>query len=434
MENSTEKKTYHVGKVQAGLLLAVITLLYLLAFADRQIFSVALQPMKVALGLSDTELGILQAVFNIGLGVLAIPGSILVDRWSRRKMIGIMALLWSLATFATGLCKNFVQLLIPRSIVGVGEAAYVPGGTGWLSVVFPKDKRARILAIFGVGAALGVIIGAVGGGLIIAKTHDWSSPFWIFSIPGIILGIAVFFFKDYATIQQSAEGKTGKGFLKEWLGLFKIKSFTVVIVGQTFWALFYMTFLGWLVAFLMRGYNLDSGQAGMILAGASLIGVIFAPFGGWITDVWHRHNKAGRAYMMAIVQAANVVTLLIAVLAMGEVALPVYIAIIMVVSIATSMVSGTAITLMTDVLPIKLRSSGMSWNMVGSYLVGASLGSFLTGVASDAFGGGVIGLKMAFLCIFPALILGFIVHFLNTRKIYVEDSARCNDEVFAEQK
>jgi MFS family permease len=434
METLAEKKTYQVGKVQAGLLLAVLTLLYLLAYADRQIFSVALQPMKVALGLSDTELGILQSVFNIGLGILAIPGSILVDRWSRRKTIGLMALLWSIATFATGLCKNFVQLLIPRSIVGVGEAGYFPGGGGWLSVVFPKDKRARILAIFGIGAALGVIIGSLVGGQIIARTHDWSSPFWIFAIPGVILGIIVFFFKDYATIKQKGEGEVSKGFWAEWLGLFKIKSYTVVIVGQGFWALFYMTFLGWLVAFLMRGYNLDAGQAGMIFAGAALVGVIFAPFGGWLTDVWHRHHKAGRAYMMVVLQAANVVTLGAAVLAMGLVSLPVYIVIIMFTTIATGMIAGTAATLLSDVLPIKHRSSGMAWNMVGNYLIGASLGSWLSGVASDAFGGGANGLKMGLLCIFPAIIISFLVHLINTRKIYVEDSARCSDQVFDEHK
>jgi MFS family permease len=434
MEKSPENKTYQVGKTQSIILLVVLTLLYLLAYADRQIFSVALQPMKVALGLSDTELGILQAVFNIGLGILAIPGSILVDRWSRRKTIGLMALLWSVATFATGLCKNFTQLLIPRSIVGVGEAGYFPGGGGWLSVVFPKDRRARILAIFGVGAALGVIIGSLVGGQIIARTHDWSSPFWIFAIPGIILGIVVFFFKDYATIKQSEGGEANKGFWAEWMGLFKIKSFTVVIVGQAFWALFYMTFLGWLVAFLMRGYGLDAGQAGMIFAGAALVGVIFAPIGGWLTDLWHRHHKAGRAYMMLAIQAANVVTLLAAILAMGVVSLPVYIGIIMCTTIATGMIAGTAATLLSDVLPVKHRASGMAWNMVFNYLIGASLGSWIVGVASDAFGGGANGLKMAFLCISPALIIAFLVHVINTRKVYVEDSARCSDQVFDEQK
>ena len=223
MEAVKGDKAYQVGKAQGVLLLIVLALLYLLSYADRQVFSVALQPMKAALGFSDTDLGILQSVFNIGFGVLAIPGAILVDRWSRRKMIGIMAILWSIATLATGLCRNFTQILIPRSLVGIGEAGYLPGGVSWLSVVFSKERRARILNIFAIGATLGVIIGSVVGGMIITRTHDWSSPFWIFAIPGVILGIAVFFFKDYATAKQKGRrivlpvkhfGVNGLGFSK----------------------------------------------------------------------------------------------------------------------------------------------------------------------------------------------------------------------------
>jgi MFS family permease len=137
--------------------------------------------------------------------------------------------------------------------------------------------------------------------------------------------------------------------------------------------------------------------------------------------------------MMAVVQAANVVTLGAAVLAMGLVSLPVYIVIIMFTTISTGMIAGTSATLLSDVLPVKHRASGMSWNMVGNYLIGASLGSYLSGVASDAFGGGANGLKMGLLCIFPAIIIAFLVHLINTRKIYVEDSARCSDQVLAEK-
>jgi MFS family permease len=138
--------------------------------------------------------------------------------------------------------------------------------------------------------------------------------------------------------------------------------------------------------------------------------------------------------MMVVIQAANVVTLGAAVLTMGLVSLPVYIVIIMLSTISTGMIGGTAATLMSDVVPIKHRSSGMAWNMVGNYLIGASLGSWLSGVVSDAFGGGANGLKMGLLCIFPAIIIAFLVHLINTRKLYVEDSARCSDQVFDEHK
>ena len=433
METTQDSKIYHIDKTRRVLLLIVLTLLYVLCFADRQIFSIALEPMKVALGLSDTDLGSIQAVFNIGLGVLAIPGSILVDRWSRRKTIGIMAILWSIATFSTGLCRNFVQLIIPRAFVGIGEAGYFPGGSGWLSVVFSKDNRGRVLNIFGIGPVIGIVVGSVVGGMMIAKTNDWTSPFWIFAIPGVILGVIVFFFKDYATVEGKREGGKGENYLADWFGLFKIKAFRIIIIGQVFWALFYFTFLGWFAVLLMRGYDLDTGKAGLIVGGTALFGAICVPFGGWLTDIWHKRNKAGRAYMMVVVQSLNVVSLLLAILLFG-ISLPVYICIIALSAVATSMITGTVSTMISDVVPVKHRASGVAWNVVFNYLFGASLGSWLVGVASDAFGGGANGLKLAFICIAPALIIAFVIHLLNLRGSYVEDSARCSDQVFDERK
>lgn len=432
METAQDSKTYQIGKTQSILLLSVLTLLYILCFADRQIFSIALEPMKIALGLSDTELGTIQAVFNVGLGVLAIPGSILVDRWSRRKTIGIMAILWSIATFSTGLCRNFVQLIIPRALVGIGEAGYFPGGSGWLSVVFSKDSRSRVLNIFGIGPVIGIVLGSLVGGMVIAKTNDWTSPFWIFAIPGVILGVIVFFFKDYATVKDEGESGTVKSYLADWFGLFKIKSFRIIIIGQVFWALFYFTFLGWFAVLLMRGYDLDAGQAGLIVAGTALFGAITTPFGGWLTDIWHKRNKAGRAYMMVVVQSLNVVFLLLAILLYG-ISLPVYICIIALSAVATSMITGTVSTMISDVVPVKHRASGVAWYVVFNYLLGAGLGSWVVGVVSDAYGGGPNGLKMGFLCLAPGLIIAFVIHLFNTRGSYVEDSARCTDQVFDER-
>ncbi len=432
MEKAQDNKIYHMDKTQSISLLIVLTLLYILCFADRQIFSIALEPMKIALGLSDTELGIIQAIFNVGLGILAIPGSILVDRWSRRKTIGIMAILWSIATFSTGLCRSFVQLIIPRAAVGIGEAGYFPGGSGWLSVVFSKDSRSRVLNVFGIGPVIGIVVGSVVGGMIIAKTNDWASPFWIFAIPGVILGVVVFFFKDYATVKDKGESGTVKSYLADWFGLFKIKAFRIIIIGQVFWALFYFTFLGWFAVLLMRGYGLDVGQAGLIVAGTALFGAITTPFGGWITDIWHKRNKTGRAYMMVVVQGLCVVFLLLAIFLYG-ISLPVYICIIALSAVATSMITGTVSTMISDVVPVKHRASGVAWNVVFNYLFGASLGSWLVGAVSDAFGGGSDGLRMAFICIAPALIIAFVIHFLNIRGSYVEDSARCTDQVFDER-
>jgi len=83
------------------------------------------------------------------------PIAYLIDRWSRRKAIGLMAILWSIATFTTGLAKNFTGVLIPRFFVGLGEAGFVPGGTAMISASYPKEKRGWAMGIFHIAIPLG---------------------------------------------------------------------------------------------------------------------------------------------------------------------------------------------------------------------------------------------------------------------------------------
>ena len=99
-----EKKVkYQVGGRGSVFVLVVLFLLYMLNFADRALMSIVVEPMKQALNFNDAQIGATQSIFLLGVALLMIPGSILVERWSRRKMLGLMAIVWSLATLATGM-------------------------------------------------------------------------------------------------------------------------------------------------------------------------------------------------------------------------------------------------------------------------------------------------------------------------------------------
>lgn len=121
-----EKERYKVGGRGAVFVLIILFLLYVLNFADRAIMSIVLEPMKKALQLNDAQVGATQSIFLLGVGLLMIPGSILVERWSRRKTLGVMAIIWSLATFATGLGTKFWHLMTARFTVGIGKRAITP--------------------------------------------------------------------------------------------------------------------------------------------------------------------------------------------------------------------------------------------------------------------------------------------------------------------
>lgn len=124
-----QKKEYKVSRFQAGFIMVTCFLLYTVNYMDKQVFSVVLEPMRIDLGLTDSQVGIMQSVFYFSLAVFAIPSSFLLDRWSRKKSIAVMAIFLSVATYLTGLGRIFWGVLIPRIGVGIGEAAFSGGGT-----------------------------------------------------------------------------------------------------------------------------------------------------------------------------------------------------------------------------------------------------------------------------------------------------------------
>jgi len=433
MESTSDtKKAYQVTKGQAASILIVMTVLYIINYADRSILSVVLQQIKVSLNISDTELGIVQSVFSVGLGLFTIPLAWMVDRWSRRKAIGIMALLWSVATFATGLARNFVGLVFARAFVGLGEDGFSTSGSGWLSLVYPKAKRGLITGIFGIGTVLGTALGLILGGIIVTRTGMWQMPFFIFAIPGLIFGIWAFFLKDYKSVKSEGEAGLTKQYLGDWIKLFKIKAFTFTTLGQVCFGLYVFTWIGWLPAFMIRAYNLDAGQAGTIVGGVALLAVLGSPIGGLLADRWHKKNRGGRGYMMALVQLVNFIMLAIIVYLFGSVPIPVLIALFAVQMITVAMVNPLFFSLVTDVTPASHRIAGQGLMVTLIYAAGAAVGPWVVGAVSDSIGGGAAGIRAGFLWLLPVLLLAVVFYTINS-KYYADDSERISDQVYSEK-
>ena len=182
-DGQKQVKEYRTGGWSAHYVLIICTLLYAINYMDRQVFSVVLQPMKVELGLTDAECGLASTVLILGMALFSFPIAHMVDRWSRRKSIGLMAILWSGFTFLTGLANSFITVIIPRAFVGLGEAGFVPGGTAMVSASYSKEKRGRALGIFHIAIPLGAAVGVMLGGVISAK-FGWRTPFYYFGAKG----------------------------------------------------------------------------------------------------------------------------------------------------------------------------------------------------------------------------------------------------------
>ena len=101
-----QSEEFKVSGRQRTSVLVICFLLYMINFMDRQVLSAVLEPMKIDLGFSDTQAGILQTAFFLSMALMGIPAAYLVDRWSRRKTLSLMAIVWSVFTYLTGMGRS----------------------------------------------------------------------------------------------------------------------------------------------------------------------------------------------------------------------------------------------------------------------------------------------------------------------------------------
>lgn len=153
------------GWFAVGVLLAA----YAVSFLDRQILTLLVQPIKLDLGITDTEIGVLQGpAFGLFYATMGLPLGWLADRVHRVRLMAIAIVFWSAMTFASGFATEYWQLLLCRFGVGFGEAALVPAAVSLLADLFEPQRRALPVAVFTAGLAVGSGLSLILGGSFIA--------------------------------------------------------------------------------------------------------------------------------------------------------------------------------------------------------------------------------------------------------------------------
>ena len=424
------KSEFNLSAGQRNSILIVCFLLYMINFMDKQVMSVVLEPMKQDLGLTDTEAGMLQTVFFLGMAFFGIPVAFLVDRWSRRKALASMAIVWSIFTYLTGLGKGFISIAIARFFVGVGEAAYPAAGTAMLSAAYPQQMRGRILGIFNIAIPIGASLGMILGGVIVAKTGSWRSPFFIFAIPGIILGIIAFFLKDYQTVKETDQSGKQVGFIKSFQTILKIPTAVWFALGYSFYLTMNFVMLVWGPAFYMRSHNIAIDKAAMIMGSFALLGIIGAPAGGILADVWQKKNPKGRVFTPLVACLLSTVFLVGAIVFEFK-----GIGYLFGVGFGISAVLGVpgVNAVSQDIAPPAVK--GITWGIIGTCaMIVSSLAPSLIGIISDAQGGGAEGLKFGMLILCLSGVLGAFM-FWKASKHYPADMEKVkNLTIEAEKK
>lgn len=241
----------------------LIVLLWLVFFfnqADRQIFNVILPHIKADLELTDAELGMIASVFIWAIGICVPLSGYIGDVFSKKKVIIFSLLLWSAATFFTGLSAGLVHLVILRGIVGSSESFYAPAASTLIGEKY-KDKTGFALAIHQTALYAGIIMSGLIGALI-AEKFGWSAAFYFFGGIGIILSVILFARFKKMALPDAPEAADKVALLDGLKGLFRKK--TAVLLTLAFACMVFVNvgYLTWAPTFLHEKFKLSLANAG----------------------------------------------------------------------------------------------------------------------------------------------------------------------------
>ena len=287
-------------------------MIYVLNFVDRQIINILAEPIKNELRLRDWQIGALTGLsFALAYGALAVPMARIADRHNRPKLIAGALFLWSSASIACGLTRNFSQLATARAGVAGAEAAFTPAAHSLISDCVPERRKTLAFGLFSTGVPLGSVVAMTVGGVVSALS-GWRSAFFIVGLPGLL--ITVLF---WATVSEPrdacVQGAGGrKSFTADAASLFRKRSFRLFIAGSACDAIGMYGTQAFISSFFLRMHNAQLEDVsnyihdafGVTLNGVGvlgpLIGIIFGITGvvsgltsGLVTD---RLLKRGARY------------------------------------------------------------------------------------------------------------------------------------------
>jgi MFS family permease len=402
-------------------LLAVLALINFVNFAARQVFVPLIPLLREHLHATDAQLGSLQTWL---LGVLAV-GSIvfgfLADRFSRKAIIAVGILLWSVATFAGGLAASFIFFLIARAMVGLGEAAYAPAAQSMISGAFPQERRAMAQAIFAAGMLLGGAGGHVLGG-VLGQRYGWQVALFVVAVAGIVPGIALFWIEEPPRGPCSELVSIGRhprvpafvsiiwAFVCTIFKLLRVPAFSAMICAGICITFSSVSLLTWSTDFAVSYKDFSLREASVLLAVIGLMSALFGVLtGGFVADRLHRSFASGRIIAVAAAFLLAAPFLLLAIQSEEKSTVLVGFS---VAFFFMSWYHGPVTAVLHDMMPRRAHATSVGVYMFATQLVGG-LGPAVVGKISDLHDLQV-GLQIAVaVLVCGALLMLLVIHFIR---------------------
>jgi len=357
--------------------LAVLFLVNVLNFYDRQALAAVIEPLRHEFHLTDTQLGGLVTMFTVVYAVAGLPLGRLADTGSRKRLLAVGVAVWTGLTALGGFAVNYTTLLATRLGVGIGEAVCTPAATSWIGDIVPVTMRARAMAGFMMAVPVGIMLSSAISGPV-AQRYGWRAALLLAAAPGLVLAPALLRLKDPDRAISQAAAKPAAG-------SFRSPAFWWIAVSGALLNFVLYSFSTFLPAFLTRYHGLSVAQSGIWTGlGSGAFGVLGGIAAGLSGDRIIRTRPNGRLQLAAAASLAAALPAFAAIrLPAGDVAAA--IALLMLAYGLLQTYYGLVYASIQDMVEPGVRGIAMATYFMVVYLGGASWGPLITGKLSDHF-------------------------------------------------
>lgn len=394
-------------------LIAVLFLVAVVNFLDRQVLAIVQDDIKDELGLTDGDLGQLALIFGLVHASFALPVGRLADRWSRKFTLVLCLGVWSGITVMTGFVKSFAQLAILRVGVAVGESGVTPTSYSLIGDAIPLKRRAGAIAIVAAGAPVGLMLSLLAGGLI-ADSFGWRMTFVLFGVPGLLIAVLIAFTLRAPRAGQAdgVEHVAKVRVTEAFTVLARQRTYGLLVLAATVQGMLTYGVIQWMPSFLRRNFDLSAGEVGLsfgpVLGIAGIVGLIGA---GQIADALAHRNLRWYSWLSAGALIVSWPFFGAAILS-GSYALTLVMVAIFI--IAANAPIGITNALIQNVSPVPVRGMSAGLKTFCVSLIGYGIGGMMIGYLSDAFSTGTTdGLGQALLTMSVALPLSALLFWLS---------------------
>lgn len=305
--SSTEKRNYK------WYVLGLLTVVSMFSIADRLVFSILLEDIKAEFAFSDFQIGLLGGLaFAATYVIIGFPAARLADRSVRKNIVAGAISFWSVMTALCGLATGFWTLFLARTGVGVGEGCSGPASQSLVSDYFPRDELAKAMGFLTLGATMGTAGGLIVGGQL-NEMFGWRYAFILMGLPGLLIGLFM-----YLTVREPSRGRyaaTDAQIEQQPLGvtlrsLFSNRVFMGLAIGWAVQIMIGYALAFWMAAVMIRNFEISTGDVGLYLGTAFLIGGIPGPIlGGYLAEWLTKRDERWRAWLPGVVSFGCVVPL-----------------------------------------------------------------------------------------------------------------------------